>query len=1218
MKKIYLVIIFALSGVISQAQNNVGIGTTTPNASAALDVVSTDKGLLIPRMTTTQRTAISLPATGLLVFDNTTGGFWFYNGSAWVDLSTSNTTISEIADADNNTKIQVEESANEEIIRFDMAGTEFFTMDNGRLEVLNTGSSVFIGEGAGANDDLSNNGNVFIGQQAGNANTSGNSNTANGYQALYLNSTGDANTANGSQALYYNTTGSNNTATGLQALYFNTTGDENIANGIYALYTNNDGALNIATGGSALFSNISGSYNTANGRTALYSNTTGDYNTANGISALFSNTTGSKNTALGSYADVSSGNLTNATAIGYNAKVATSNSLVLGGTGTNAVNVGIGTTSPSATLDVEGTVQITGGSPASGKVLTSTDANGNAVWQSNSTLTDADNNTKIQVEESPNEDIIRFDMGGTEFFTMDNGRLGVLNTGNSVFIGEGAGANDDLGANLNTFVGHQAGNANTNGVRNTANGYQSLYRNTTGDDNTAIGQFSLYANILGNKNTAIGVEADVTSNNLTNATAIGYSARVSTSNSLVLGSIGALAVNVGIGTTSPSATLDVVGTVQITGGFPASGKVLTSTDAFGNAVWQTVATTVDLADTDNNTKIQVEESTNEDIIRFDMAGTEFFTMDNGRLEVLNTGRSVFIGEGAGANDDLNINFNVFIGYQAGNANSTGSVNTAIGYKALPSNTGTGNTANGSSSLLNNTTGDYNTASGNSALLTNTTGSYNTALGYNAGVISNNLTSATAIGYNAKVATSNSMVLGGTGANAVNVGIGTTSPTNNLHIRNIGDASIYIEADYNNDGETDNPFIKLSQDGNSVAGLLGLCGNGGVDPENNLYTDAEWNAFLLGTTTLDGPLQFGTNSAVRMTILNDGKVGIGTTSPTSLFHVSDGRVEFSLVQDASGTAGSGVLEIGSSLRIDNNEIITNMGTVLFLQNDNGGDLSVDQGTFYVDGANNRVGIGTSSPTKGKLEISGFVSTSLQPYGYLNSFTPTGTSGSSIQSISLYASDGIAALNFRAFSDQRIKNIKGISNAKADLNTIMQIEITDYTMIDVVEKGNQTYKKVIAQQVDKVYPQAVSKNLTDVVPDIYKRAEMKEGWIILETNLKVGERVKLITEENAEIYSVTEAETSKFKVDSKLNTNDLALVFVYGREVNDFHTVDYEAIAMLNVSATQAQQKLIEDLQAKVISLETQNIALQSETKKISSLQKEMAEIKAMLGLQANAE
>jgi hypothetical protein len=55
------------------------------HASAMLDIKSIDKGLLIPRLTTTQRNAISSPATGLLVFDTTEGKFYFYNGSAWVN-----------------------------------------------------------------------------------------------------------------------------------------------------------------------------------------------------------------------------------------------------------------------------------------------------------------------------------------------------------------------------------------------------------------------------------------------------------------------------------------------------------------------------------------------------------------------------------------------------------------------------------------------------------------------------------------------------------------------------------------------------------------------------------------------------------------------------------------------------------------------------------------------------------------------------------------------------------------------------------------------------------------------------------------------------------------------------------------------------------------------------------------------------------------------------
>ena len=66
---------------------SVGIGTASPNASAALEVNSTSKGLLLPTMTQTQRNGISNPATGLLIFQtDNTPGFYYFNGSTWAAL----------------------------------------------------------------------------------------------------------------------------------------------------------------------------------------------------------------------------------------------------------------------------------------------------------------------------------------------------------------------------------------------------------------------------------------------------------------------------------------------------------------------------------------------------------------------------------------------------------------------------------------------------------------------------------------------------------------------------------------------------------------------------------------------------------------------------------------------------------------------------------------------------------------------------------------------------------------------------------------------------------------------------------------------------------------------------------------------------------------------------------------------------------------------------
>ena len=82
--------VFCTTGVYAQ---NVGVGTSSPDNSAKLDVTATDGGLLIPRMTEVQRDAISSPATGLMIFQtNGTVGFYFYDGTAWTALSGSGAT----------------------------------------------------------------------------------------------------------------------------------------------------------------------------------------------------------------------------------------------------------------------------------------------------------------------------------------------------------------------------------------------------------------------------------------------------------------------------------------------------------------------------------------------------------------------------------------------------------------------------------------------------------------------------------------------------------------------------------------------------------------------------------------------------------------------------------------------------------------------------------------------------------------------------------------------------------------------------------------------------------------------------------------------------------------------------------------------------------------------------------------------------------------------
>lgn len=122
-----MLISFISLGINSNAQ--VGIGHTNPDASSMLDVQSPDnnKGMLIPRMLTSQRTAIAAPATGLLVFDTDTQSFWFYSGS-WTELATGDP--DKIIDTDGDTKVEVEQSADEDKIRFTTLGSERMTIDD--------------------------------------------------------------------------------------------------------------------------------------------------------------------------------------------------------------------------------------------------------------------------------------------------------------------------------------------------------------------------------------------------------------------------------------------------------------------------------------------------------------------------------------------------------------------------------------------------------------------------------------------------------------------------------------------------------------------------------------------------------------------------------------------------------------------------------------------------------------------------------------------------------------------------------------------------------------------------------------------------------------------------------------------------------------------------------------------------------------------------------
>lgn len=82
-----LLLFFFVNNSFAQS---IGIGTTTPDNSAVLELKSNTKGFLVPRMTSTERTAINNPVEGLLVYQiNLDTGFYFYSGAIWKKLTTN-------------------------------------------------------------------------------------------------------------------------------------------------------------------------------------------------------------------------------------------------------------------------------------------------------------------------------------------------------------------------------------------------------------------------------------------------------------------------------------------------------------------------------------------------------------------------------------------------------------------------------------------------------------------------------------------------------------------------------------------------------------------------------------------------------------------------------------------------------------------------------------------------------------------------------------------------------------------------------------------------------------------------------------------------------------------------------------------------------------------------------------------------------------------------
>ena len=290
----------------------------------------------------------------------------------------------------------------------------------------------------------------------------------------------------------------------------------------------------------------------------------------------------------------------------------------------------------------------------------------------------------------------------------------------------------------------------------------------------------------------------------------------------------------------------------------------------------------------------------------------------------------------------------------------------------------------------------------------------------------------------------------------------------------------------------------------------------------------------------------------------------------------------------------------------------------------GQMLTSYELMRLNGTTGYLGLGTSSPNaplhvaQGTVNGSG-ITTATLTREYFNSGSGTGgfSAGSSGSGNIMVQADGYYWANgggYVATSDERIKDVIGQSDPQSDLGSLLRIRVTDYRYKDAIAHDHDIHKKVIAQQLQEVYPQAVQKhNTAEFIPNIYQDAvcyEVNGGMITIQLadevcdtrDIKIGAGCKLYMYDRAsgmqkEIKgSVTAFDSKSITVkpakDLKADEYD-ARMFVYGTEIHDLLSVDYEAISMLNVSATQELARQLREEQAKNKALEEKNKMLEQQ-------------------------
>jgi len=568
---------------------------------------------------------------------------------------------------------------------------------------------------------------------------------------------------------------------------------------------------------------------------------------------------------------------------------------------------------------------------------------------------------------------------GTSVFNTINPEKLVVNAGitNSVnaIVGKGS-INNYLQLNIQNYS--SGSNASSDVVATADNGNE-----TTNYVDLGVNSSGNSSGVMGNANDAY---LYTTGNNFLIGTANPGKALVFLSGGTIQSNNERMRIDgttgyVGIGTTTPSSPLHVVGINPLTLVGVQSGSVTDSILTINSGIVRKLSFPSVTSGNSWSLTGNAGTSTGTNFIGTTDNQSLIFKANNivsGKID-LALNNTIFGYQAAQNPSGLN---NAFIGYQSGYSVTNGASNAGLGSITLVSLTsGSGNSAVGYASLRNNTIGGGITAIGNNSGLTNVTGSDNLFIGYGADATSAGLNNATAIGYNAKVATSNSIILGGSGTNAVNTAIGTntfnannseklvvSAGTTNSVNAIVGNGSLnnYLQLNIqnqNNGTNASSDVVATADNGTELVNYVDLginsSGNssGVMGGANDAYLYTTGNNFLIGTGTAGKALVFMSGGTIqsaneRMRIDGTtGNVGIGTSNPGNKLEIN------------SGTGGA------SGLRLKE----LPAGAILFMSS--AADVSQNNNNLYFDATNYRLSIAAGTSPNSTLQDGGSFSAAI---------------------------------------------------------------------------------------------------------------------------------------------------------------------------------------------------------------------------------------------------